>query len=87
MQVGLTSSASCSQANIRLKSPRMDFNPFHQDGMELLVATASNVEITLSVSSVQQEIIVNSEAAVLVNTTDATLGNAFAEKQVVHASD
>ncbi len=58
------------------------FQPAHRDGLELLVATASNVEITLSVGSMKQEVIVDSEAAVLVNTTDATLGNAFAEKQV-----
>ncbi len=58
------------------------FQPAHRDGLELLVATANNVEITLSVGSMKQEVIVDSEAAVLVNTTDATLGNAFAEKQV-----
>ena len=58
------------------------FQPSRKEGLDLLVATATTVDVTLSVESVKQEVVVQGEAAVTVNTSDATLGNAFNEKQV-----
>src|SRR2546430_7226474 len=57
------------------------FQSVTKDQLELLVATPMTVDITLSVASTQQQVNVSGDAPV-VNTVDATLGNAFDERQV-----
>ena len=61
---------------------REGFQSVRREGLDLLVATASTVDVGLSVRSVKQEVLVSGETAVTVNTSDATLGNAFDEAQV-----
>ena len=57
------------------------FQPVSKDQLELLVATPLTVDVTLSVASEQQRVEV-SGAEPVVNTVDATIGNAFNERQV-----
>jgi hypothetical protein len=57
------------------------FQPVSKDGLELLVASPMTMDVTLSVASQQQTVEVSGSAPVL-NTVDATLGNAFNERQV-----
>lgn len=52
-----------------------------QDGMQLLVGTPATLDVTLSIATTQQNVEVRAEEPVL-NTIDATLGNAFDEQQV-----
>ncbi|HWZ99991.1 MAG TPA: carboxypeptidase regulatory-like domain-containing protein [Candidatus Dormibacteraeota bacterium] len=58
------------------------FQTRRQENLDLLVSTTSTIDITLSLTSVKQEVLVTTDAGVTVNTTDATVGNAFDEKQV-----
>ncbi|MBS1839946.1 MAG: carboxypeptidase regulatory-like domain-containing protein [Acidobacteria bacterium] len=58
------------------------FQSRRRENLDLLVATTSTVDVTLSVTSVKQEIVVTIDSGIAVNTTDATIGNAFDEKQV-----
>jgi hypothetical protein len=64
-----------------LRVSAVGFQAVLKDGLELLVATPMSVDVTLSVASEQQHIEVTS-AEPVVNTVDATLGNAFDERQV-----
>ncbi len=65
-----------------LEASAPGFQTTRREALDLLVATTSTIDVTLGVESVKQEVLVTGEAAVAVNTTDATLGNAFNEKQV-----
>lgn len=65
-----------------LDAAAQGFQPARREALDLLVATASTLDMVLGVQSVKQEVVVSSEAAVELNTTDATLGNAFNENQV-----
>ena len=65
-----------------LEASAEGFQSVRREALDLLVATASTVDVDLSVRSVKQEVLVSGEAAVTVNTSDATLGNAFNETQV-----
>ena len=58
------------------------FQAARREALDLQVATSSTVDVTLGVLSVKQEVLVSGESAATVNTTDATLGNAFNENQV-----
>lgn len=58
------------------------FQTTRKVGLDLLVATASTIEVTLAVSSVDQKIEVTADDQPALNTTDATLGNTFNERQV-----
>jgi hypothetical protein len=58
------------------------FAPAEKTGMELLVSQPATVNVALAVQSVQQEVTVTSNVQPMLNTTDATLGNAFDSHQV-----
>jgi hypothetical protein len=51
--------------------------------MDLLVSQPATVNVTLRLAGVTQEVTVNVATQELLNTTDATLGNAFDSQQVV----
>jgi Carboxypeptidase regulatory-like domain len=57
------------------------FNKYEQTSLELLVNVAASVTVKLKVGSVATQVEV-SAAAETINTTDASLGNAFDENQV-----
>lgn len=65
-----------------LEATAEGFQSVRREALDLLVATVSTVDVDLSVRSVKQEVLVSAETAVAVNTSDATLGNAFDEMQV-----
>lgn len=50
--------------------------------MDLLVSQPETVNVTLSVANVTQQVTVTSEIQPVLNTTDATMGNAFDSQQV-----
>ncbi|HLK04026.1 MAG TPA: carboxypeptidase regulatory-like domain-containing protein [Candidatus Acidoferrum sp.] len=58
------------------------FEVRRQENLDLLVATATSLDIALSITSAKQEVIVTTDSGIAVNTSDATLGNAFAERQI-----
>jgi hypothetical protein len=58
------------------------FAPAEKAGMELLVSQPATVDVKMVVASVQQEVTVTSNVQPVLNTTDATLGNAFDGNQV-----
>jgi Carboxypeptidase regulatory-like domain len=58
------------------------FQTAKREGLDLLVATSTSVDVVLNVLSVKQEVTVSAESAITVNTSDATLGNAFNQQQV-----
>ena len=53
-----------------------------RSNLELLVSQPATVNVTLQLASVTEQVTVNETAAALLNTTDATLGNAFDNHQV-----
>ena len=57
------------------------FRSLIRENVELLVATERKVDLKLELGEVSQSIVV-SEAAPALNTQDATVGNAFDEKEV-----
>jgi len=57
------------------------FRAFRQQGLELLVNVPFTNNITLAVGTQSEKVDVSAEAAA-VNTTDASLGNAFSETQI-----
>ncbi|MFI5096963.1 MAG: carboxypeptidase regulatory-like domain-containing protein [Candidatus Acidiferrales bacterium] len=58
-----------------------NFGKYEQNNVQLLVNTPATLNVTLQVGSVNQTIEV-SAAAITLNTTDASVGNAFNENQV-----
>ncbi|MGC2163112.1 MAG: carboxypeptidase-like regulatory domain-containing protein [Silvibacterium sp.] len=58
------------------------FAPVEKANMDLLVSQPATVNVVLTVGSVTQEVTVTSNVQPVLNTTDATLGNAFDGKQV-----
>ena len=50
--------------------------------LELLVSQPATVNVTLQLANVTQQVTVNETAQAMLNTTDATLGNAFDNHQV-----
>ena len=58
------------------------FGTYTQANMDLLVSQPATVNVTLQVASVAQQVTVTESAAAMLNTTDATLGNAFDNHQV-----
>jgi hypothetical protein len=57
------------------------FRSYAQKNLQLLVSTPATANVVLTVGAVSESVEVTAEGA-LVNTTDATLGNAFSERQV-----
>ena len=58
------------------------FRKYQQKDLQLLVNTPSTVDISLQVGASNETIEVTGEAP-LINSTDASLGNAFSERQVM----
>jgi len=58
------------------------FAPTEKTNMDLLVSQPATVNVALTVGSVRQEVTVTSNVQPVLNTTDATLGNAFDSRQV-----
>ncbi|HEX3435156.1 MAG TPA: carboxypeptidase-like regulatory domain-containing protein [Pseudacidobacterium sp.] len=58
------------------------FTTVEKDNMELLVSQPATINVALSVATVTQQVTVTSEVQPVLNTTDATLGNAFDGHQV-----
>jgi hypothetical protein len=57
------------------------FRSYTQKNLQLLVSTPAMANVVLTVGAVSESVEVTAEGA-LVNTTDASLGNAFSERQV-----
>jgi hypothetical protein len=64
-----------------LTAEKDGFSKYEEKGVQLLVNVASSVTVKLQVGAVSSQIEV-SAAAETINTTDASLGNAFDENQV-----
>ena len=58
------------------------FGTEKKTGIELLVSQPATINVALTVATVTVEVSVSSGAQALLNTTDATLGNAFSEQQI-----
>lgn len=58
------------------------FEPSEKNGMDLLVGQPATVNVTLTVASVTSQVVVTTDIQPALNTTDATMGNAFASQQV-----
>jgi hypothetical protein len=58
------------------------FGPAEKTNMDLLVSQPATVNVVLQAASVKQEVTVTSSVQPVLNTTDATLGNAFDRTQV-----
>jgi Carboxypeptidase regulatory-like domain len=65
----------------QLSVSKAGFRTSEQKNLQLLVSTPTTVNVSLTVGAVSETIEVTAEGA-LVNTTDASLGNAFNERQV-----
>ena len=65
----------------RVETELSGFKKAFRDNVELLVNTPTTLEIRLELGELTETVEVSSEAVAL-NTTDATLGNAFREEQV-----
>ncbi|WP_158749342.1 carboxypeptidase-like regulatory domain-containing protein [Acidobacterium sp. S8] len=68
--------------NYTLKVSAEGFSPVEKQGMNLLVGQPATEDVALAVGTVTQQVTVDTNVQPVLNTTDATLGNAFAEKQV-----
>ncbi|GGH08490.1 TonB-dependent receptor [Silvibacterium dinghuense] len=58
------------------------FQTAEKTGMDLLVSQPATFNVTLGVAAVTQQVEVTSNVQPVLNTTDATMGNAFQGKQV-----
>jgi hypothetical protein len=58
------------------------FTSAEKRGMNLLVGQPATEDVVLTVASVTEQVVVSTNVQPDLNTTDATLGNAFAEKQI-----
>lgn len=58
------------------------FATTERTGIDLLVSQPATINIELSVAAVSQQVTVTSQVQPVLNTTDATLGNAFTAQQV-----
>jgi len=67
----------------RLEISAAGFKTITTDELLLRVATPTTFNVTLPVSTAAESVTVSSAAIPLVNSTDATLGNAFDSKQVL----
>ncbi len=60
---------------------KQGFNRYEQDNLRLLVDSPITSNVTLQIGSVTQSVEVSSQP-VAINTTDASIGNAFSEHQI-----
>jgi hypothetical protein len=66
--------------NLIVSSP--GFQSAEKTGIDLLVSQPATVNVALAVASVTEQVAVTSDVQPVLNTTDATMGNAFDTKQV-----
>jgi len=66
--------------NLTVSSP--GFQPAEKTGIDLLVGQPATVNVSLAVAGVTEQVAVSSDVQPVLNTTDATLGNAFDTNQV-----
>src|SRR5450631_29120 len=57
------------------------FSTITREGVQLLVNTPATIDLTMTIGKTGEVVNVMSEAS-LINTTDASIGNAFSERQV-----
>lgn len=57
------------------------FSVLTRDGVQLLVSTPATIDLTMTIGKTGDVVNVTSEVS-LINTTDASIGNAFSERQV-----
>jgi hypothetical protein len=67
--------------NFQLTVEMTGFHKYEQKGLQLLVDTPSTINVKLTVGAITEVVEVTAEGAVI-NTTDASIGNAFDERQV-----
>jgi hypothetical protein len=65
-----------------LKVSSEGFSTVEKQGMNLLVGQPATEDVTLTVATVTQQVTVDTNVQPVLNTTDATLGNAFSEKHI-----
>ena len=58
------------------------FQPVKRSGLDLLVSQPASVNVVLPIAGVTEHVDVNSNIQPVLNTTDATMGNAFDTQQV-----
>jgi Carboxypeptidase regulatory-like domain len=80
--IGVYEFAGLNPGMYTLKVTQQGFNTSVRENVEVLVASASTINVTLAVGMMTQEVVVKGESAPLLNTTDATTGNPFDETQV-----
>jgi len=65
-----------------LKVSDQGFSTVEKRGMNLLVGQPATEDVTLSVANVTQDVKVEVDVQPMLNTTDATLGNAFSQEHI-----
>ncbi|MBS1800505.1 MAG: TonB-dependent receptor [Acidobacteria bacterium] len=60
------------------------FTTQKKTGIELLVSQPATINVALSVATVSSDVTVSADIQPTLNTTDATLGNAFSQEQIVN---
>ena len=65
-----------------LKVSEQGFAGLEKRGMDLLVGQPATVDVVLSVAKVTQDVEVQVDVQPMLNTTDATLGNAFSQEHI-----
>jgi hypothetical protein len=66
--------------NLNVSSP--GFQSAEKTGIDLLVSQPATVNVALAIAGVTEQVAVTSDVQPVLNTTDATMGNAFDTKQV-----
>jgi hypothetical protein len=73
--------ASLPPGTYTLTAEKQGFRKYQQNGLRLQVDSATTSNVTLQIGSVSQQVEVNSQA-VTIDTTDASIGNAFSQHQI-----
>lgn len=60
------------------------FATVKKTGIELLVSQPATINVSLGVAAVSSDVTVSADVQPILNTTDATLGNAFSQQQIVN---
>ena len=66
--------------SLRISQP--GFKAFLRENVQVLVSSATDVNISLAIGTVSEQVVVNAASAPLLNTSDATTGNPFDETQI-----
>ncbi len=60
------------------------FTTVKKTGIELLVSQPATINVALSIATVSSDVTVSADVQPVLNVTDATLGNAFSQQQIVN---